>query len=215
MKAALSHRELTASQQARRERILSATRTLVGQAGYDGMIMRDVAHLAAVSPTTLYNLYNTKDELVLEALQASIADSWLRAEQTAELGFDRLMAQLALSIKQTKEHSAYALAMTQALLRAQGNDPLAQVLIHRNARAVKASLQAMLNKHELIPHTDLDELALDLVSAFWSNYMLWSKELVNLGHLESRIRRAYVSHMLPLTCGNRHHSLQAQLGHKA
>lgn len=51
MKAALSHRELTASQQARRERILSATRTLVGQAGYDGMIMRDVAHLAAVSPT--------------------------------------------------------------------------------------------------------------------------------------------------------------------
>ena len=86
------------------------------------MIMRDVAHLAAVSPTTLYNLYNTKDELVLEALQASIADSWIRAEQTAELGFDRLMAQLALSIKQTKEHSAYALAMTQALLRAQGND---------------------------------------------------------------------------------------------
>ena len=59
---------LTARQEVRREKILSAARKLVASQGYDGMVMSDLAESAEVSPTTLYNLFNTKDELLLEAL---------------------------------------------------------------------------------------------------------------------------------------------------
>ena len=54
---------LTPRQEVRREKILSAARKLVASQGYDGMVMSDLAEVAEVSPTTLYNLFNTKDEL--------------------------------------------------------------------------------------------------------------------------------------------------------
>ena len=75
MPGASSQRKLTPNQQARRSRILTAAQALLGEHGYDGMIMRDVAARAGVSPTTLYNLYNTKDELLLEALRSIPFDS--------------------------------------------------------------------------------------------------------------------------------------------
>ena len=53
MSATASARTLTPNQQERRRRILGAARGLVAKNGYDGMIMRDVAMRAKVSPTTL------------------------------------------------------------------------------------------------------------------------------------------------------------------
>ena len=89
-----TQRSLTPNQQARRARILEAARALVAEHGYDGMIMRDVATAAHVSPTTLYNLYNTKDELLLEALRDAVAEGWQRAAQVVpDLGLQRLLEQ--------------------------------------------------------------------------------------------------------------------------
>ncbi len=204
-------RKLTPNQQARRARILDAARRLVAEHGYEGMIMRDVAHLANVSPTTLYNLYNTKDELVLEALRESMADSWISAEQTTELGFDRLLTQVSHSVAQTQEGSAYAKAITQALLRANGADPLVKVLINRNAKAVTSSLQAMQAQNQLVHAVDINRLALDLVGVFWSNYMLWSKDIVALDQLELNLKRAYLSYLQPVTQGALHERIKQHL----
>ena len=68
-------RKLTPRQEDRRQRILASARDLVADQGYDGMVMSQVAERAGVSPTTLYNLYNTKDQLVLEALRELLADN--------------------------------------------------------------------------------------------------------------------------------------------
>ena len=65
-------KELTPRQESRRHRILKVTREMVADHGYEGMVMSEVAERADVSPTTLYNLYNTKDELLLEALLSLI-----------------------------------------------------------------------------------------------------------------------------------------------
>ena len=62
-------RGLTPRQEGRRHRILSAARDMLSEYGYEGTVMSKVAQRAGVSPTTLYNLYNTKDELLLEALR--------------------------------------------------------------------------------------------------------------------------------------------------
>ena len=71
-------RALTPRQEIRREKILSAARKLVASQGYEGMVMSDLAVIAGVSPTTLYNLFNTKDELLLEALRGLIVKNYER-----------------------------------------------------------------------------------------------------------------------------------------
>ena len=58
-----------------------AAREFVADQGYEGMVMSQVAERAGVSPTTLYNLYNTKDELVLAALRELLVENTLKIEQ--------------------------------------------------------------------------------------------------------------------------------------
>ena len=75
---------LTPRQEVRREKILSAARKLVASQGYDGMVMSDLAEVAEVSPTTLYNLFNTKDELLLEALRGLMVKNYEKVEKLPE-----------------------------------------------------------------------------------------------------------------------------------
>ena len=63
------NRPLTPRQAARRHDILAAVREQLSRFGYEGVNMRQVADAAGVSPTTLYNLYSSKDALVLAALE--------------------------------------------------------------------------------------------------------------------------------------------------
>ena len=163
---------------------------LVSKHGYDGTIMRDVAILAKVSPTTLYNLYNTKDELLLEALRERIADLWSQtASEATEFGLDRLIAQLHYSAQQTLEEPAYAKAIVLAILRASEGDQLVEVLIHRTRRAALASLGVMQHRKQLLPDIHMQDLATALVGAFWGNYMLWSKGVIELESLERELNR--------------------------
>jgi AcrR family transcriptional regulator len=57
----------------RRERIIRAARRLVAARGYDGLTMRDLAHAARVSVPTLYNLFGSKDAILVAELQTIAA----------------------------------------------------------------------------------------------------------------------------------------------
>ena len=79
-------RILTPRQESRRQRILAVTRDMVADYGYEGMVMSQVADRAEVSPTTLYNLYNTKDELLLEALRDLMVSNYQKVGEMSESG---------------------------------------------------------------------------------------------------------------------------------
>lgn len=55
----------------RRARILSAARRLVAKRGYAGLTMRDLARAARVSVPTLYNLFGSKDAILVAELEAA------------------------------------------------------------------------------------------------------------------------------------------------
>jgi AcrR family transcriptional regulator len=55
----------------RRARIMKAARKLVVTEGYAGLTMRDLARAARVSVPTLYNLFGSKDAILVAALEAS------------------------------------------------------------------------------------------------------------------------------------------------
>ncbi len=210
-----SPRKLTINQQIRRARILDAARQLVAENDYDGMIMRDVALLADVSPTTLYNLYNTKDELLLEALRESIAEGWAQAaREVPELGFERLLAQMRASAQQTLEAPAYAKAICRALFRAGPDDQIVATLVIGIRHAVIAALEEMVRRRELRPKIDVGTLATRLVGVFWANFFLWTTGVLDVEDLEDELRTAYLTTLLPVTCGSAHRRIQQLLGNK-
>jgi AcrR family transcriptional regulator len=61
-------------QQERQQRILTVVREQITAAGYDGINVRDVAAASGVALKTLYNLYGSKDELMLAAVAELLSD---------------------------------------------------------------------------------------------------------------------------------------------
>jgi AcrR family transcriptional regulator len=57
----------------RRERILSAAREIIGERGYAGLSMRDLARQSRVTVPTIYNLVGSKDEVLLAAADEQTA----------------------------------------------------------------------------------------------------------------------------------------------
>lgn len=191
-------RPLTANQRERRHRILEATRELVTKHGYHGTIMRDVAAKAEVSATTLYNLYNTKDELLLEALKERIAEATeLARKEAPEPGHRFLLAHVRHVAASTEATPAYVTAISQALFRANSGDALVEVLLREFRRRNRESLQAMADRGELQADTDLDSLATHLVGAFWSTFLLWNKGLVPLSALAQTLLRNCLGVLIP------------------
>ena len=82
---------LTPLQRERRKRILDTTRDQLSKNGYDGINMRDLAAAAMVSPTTLYNLYENKDVLVLSALEDQLAQMGRAAGMQPSAGLEYLL----------------------------------------------------------------------------------------------------------------------------
>ncbi len=195
-------RELTPNQQKRRQDILSAARAMVAEHGYDGTIMRDVAVRAKVSPTTLYNLYNTKDELLLAALRQEVIESNQRAaSETDRPGHEYLLRSLYHVARQTRKQPAYVEAISRALLRANAGDPLVNVLLIRLRDDARNSLAAMAERSELAPGTNIDAIAVTLAGAFWSSFLLWGKGLIKLQELEATLQRNYLSILIPVSRG--------------
>lgn len=205
-------RPLTAKQQQRRQRILSATRELVALHGYAGMIMRDVAIHADVSPTTLYNLYNTKDELLLAALRDKLVENLsLPPAQNFACGYDYFAAMLKNSVRQTLESPAYAHAITQALMNAAPGDPMVVYLIDNVQRGLQHGLEAMLERSELVAGAPLDRLAQDMTSTFWGSQLLLAKGALALADLEATLNRQFLSLLIPAARPTARRQLEAQL----
>src|SRR5262245_6474359 len=54
----------------RRARIGKAARQLIAERGYEGLTMRDLAQKARVAVPTLYNLFGSKDAILIAELEA-------------------------------------------------------------------------------------------------------------------------------------------------
>jgi len=97
----------------RRARILAAARKLVAERGYDGLTMRDLARTARVSVPTLYNLFGSKDAILVAELQ-----SWAsRIAARLPTGGDSFFARGMAGFEAGMQALAEAPEMTRAIMR--------------------------------------------------------------------------------------------------
>ena len=169
-------RALTPRQEIRRQKILSAARKLVASQGYEGMVMSDLAEVAEVSPTTLYNLFNTKDELLLEALRGLIVKNYEKVKNLSEdSGWKYLLAVVENGAWLRSSEPEFGVAITDALLRAKPGDPLTKLLFDGVKEDFLGSLEKMKSKGVLLDGVDPAHLATILVGNYWSTFILLNK----------------------------------------
>jgi len=183
---------LTPLQQARRGRILQTARDQLSRNGYDGINMRDLAAAANVSPTTLYNLYENKDVLILSALQEQLATIGRQTNATPRDGWKYLLELNYGVARQIVAAPQWAAAITRLLLQAKPDDPILKTLLIDAAANSRTALHAMQEAGELKPETDVDMLCNSLTGASWSTIILWTKEVVALENLP----REYMCNLL-------------------
>lgn len=205
-------RQLTPKQEDRRHRILSAARELVADQGYEGMVMSQVAERAGVSPTTLYNLYNTKDELVLAALRDLLVENTLKIEQESiGLGWKQIVRRVHNGGLQSQSAPAYAEAITHSLLRANPGDALVEMLLTTLSQVYLESLIAMSERNEIKPGVDIKELSASLVGVYWSSFMLWNKGVIRLQEIDHRVEMNILSMLFACTQGQAHIDIETEL----
>ena len=188
---------LTAVQQQRRERILLSARDQLSQLGYEGLNMRELAVIADVSTSTLYNLYQSKDTLILAALEDQLADINAVVAETNSSGLGRFLARVEAVADQIVETPKYAEAMGKMLFGADAHDPIVQLLIGTSLSFNREELAEMSSCGELRQETDRNFLARSLSSTGWSTVLMWMKGYVALHDFKQEYVRNAVTMMLP------------------
>jgi TetR/AcrR family transcriptional regulator, cholesterol catabolism regulator len=200
-------------QQERQQRILTVVREQITAAGYDGINVRDVAAASGVALKTLYNLYGSKDELMLAAVAELLSDvQQLEHVAGAEPGIPRYLAHTEAVARQIVATPAYADTVARSLFQAGRDHRLVDVLLGNSVRLLKENLQQALTQGELIENLDMEATAQILAGHQWSVVLLWNKGLIALDAVPGAILRSSLLSLIPLCRGERRAQLEQQLG---
>jgi len=190
--------------------ILAAARDELTEKGYDGVTMEALAQRAGVVKKTLYNLYGSKDALLIAAI-SEVIQGYRTRGQDAESGIPAIIASRIAASRQIVATPEYAEAMTRALAQAEAGHALVRILLQDAITDHTLHLEAARANGELVPAVDVAELAEQLISQVWGLILLWQKGLVPLSEFETRSVRGLVVHLLAVTRDPRRRQLEELL----
>ena len=157
----------------RQKNILATARDLLAEIGYARTTIRLLAEKAEVAPGTLYNLYKSKDALIIAAVEEVLADLSQGAEDTSEPGFNRIIAIGRGIGYAVQKNPGYAEAMTRALFGGDQNAPLTAVLYRRFVPQTVLHLKAAKQQGWLRPEVNCNKLARHLQAQSWGTVLAW------------------------------------------
>ena len=189
-------RDVTPRQQERRDRILECTRLEVARLGYEGVNMRDLAIAANVSTATLYNLYNSKDELILAAVQ-DLLQNIRESLRYHPPGLSHLMTRFEFIADVIVDNPRYADAMGRMLFAAEPSAPIVGKLITESRDQIIVDLETMRAEKDLISSVDLEKLARDLTANSWASILMLMKGFIALHNFKDEYLGTVSTMLLP------------------
>ncbi len=196
----------------RQQRILDCARQAISDVGYEALTMKDLAEASEVSIKTLYNLYGSKDELLLSAVVDLLADlPGLPNVQAASPGIARLRANLDAASAQVVATPAYAETMARALFQAGKDHRLIDILLRNTQQVILEQLQHAAEEGEIRAEVDLLAAATALAGHQWSTVLMWSKGLLKTEEFEAAARRSQLLSLIPLCCDSIRGQLESEL----
>ncbi len=169
--------------QARRDNILRTARQLLAQHGYDGVTMHAIADEAGVVKKTLYNIFGSKDQLLLSAV-GEIISGYRQLPAGRSPGIDAIFASRRAAIRQVLANPTYAQAMTIALIQAEDDHPLISMLLRESVTFTYRQLQT--DAQHLRADVEPLELAEQITAQGWGVTLLLLKDVVQIDTYERK-----------------------------
>ena len=191
-----SDKNLTPRQEARRTAILDAVRFQLTEYGYEGVSMRKVAEQAGVSPSTLYEIYQSKEHLILYAIAENIRSLGVE-EGEYEPGLERFLHRLESVSSFFVQDVDTGMAVAKVFLRAEKDSPATEIFLFNAIQARKTSLLEMLEMKQLKSDTDIEFFSRALISMTWGTALLWTRDFVPSERLRGELIRGSLSLLLP------------------
>ncbi len=199
-------------QQDRRLRILRAAGLQLEKHGLGALTMHSIAEVSEVSTKTLYNLFGSRDQLLLEAALEQLVDLENGPEVlTAEPGLPRLHAYTTGSMQQFEDMPGYARAVISIMLRADLDPETANTRFLPVQRFARESLGVAAEQGELREALDLTRLSYQIAANVWGVVLLWEKGILGLEQLRPAVSLNHHLTLTPLCVGKRRQSMEAGL----
>ena len=199
-------------QEERQRRILEATRREIAALGYDAITMQGLAAASEVSTKTLYNLYGSKDELLLTAVEDLLQQIQQHPDLTgAAPGLSSLLAFFDVTNNQIVATPHYAEVMAKTLFQAERDHRLTRILLGDTRNFATQALAISIERGEV--HPDIDSIAIGkiLMANEWGAILMWSKGLLPLQQFSRRALESRLMTLLPVCRGRMKQSLALQL----
>ncbi|MEP5763009.1 MAG: TetR/AcrR family transcriptional regulator [Halieaceae bacterium] len=199
-------------QEERQRRILATARREITELGYAALTMQQLAQASSVSTKTLYNLYGSKDELLL----AAVADLLGNLEQHSQVlsaaeGIPSLLAFTEVVSDQVVATPQYAEVMAQALFQTDSQHRLVDLLLGNTRKVAREALDHAAQAGELQDGVDPDSTAQLLAGHQWGLILMWNKGQIALRDLKRQAMRSQLLCLIPLCAGALQAQLQARL----
>ena len=180
----------------RRKRILRETLKLLEEASPADISMAQIAELSEVSTKTLYNLFKSRNGLLLAAAAQTRTDTQNSANVTsAPAGISRIL-ELTRRTMDTFERSPDFMGSAMSVVVGISAEDEAEH--HRVGKTQQWFYEALLiaeSENQLLPGTDCMELSQLLAASQWGVTLMWQKGLISM---ETLRRQATIKHCLDL-----------------
>lgn len=174
--------------------------------------MRGLAEAAEVSPKTLYNLFNSKDELLTAALEdlVDIIQESMGAHSDLR-GIDYILAKREISMEHIMHSPGFANVIVSLFFNAKPQDRLVPALLGGQEQGIVEQLEYEKKRGIIVETLDLIKLSIHLAAQSWGTMLLWDKGLINLKEIGVEERRSYVMTFAGITKGKKRRELQEEL----
>lgn len=164
---------------ARQEGILAAARDELAEKGFQGVTMNRLAERAGVTKKTLYNIFQSKESLLLAAI-SEVIGIYRDVPLDSEAGLPAILSSRRAAIAQVTAAPDYACAMLTALVQEEEGGRLTQLLLDDSVASLAHHLEIEKTKAGLGADTDAKTLALQLAGQAWGQVLLFHRRVIDL-----------------------------------
>ncbi len=195
----------------RRKRILRSASAHLEAKGLEALSMSSIARASEVSVKTLYNLFGSRDELLLEAAAETLVDlGQSEVILAAEKGIPRLLTYVVSTMEDFIKAPGYAHAIISILAKADMEQNLTDLHMGVVRRFAEASLQVAADQGELIEGVETEMIAQHISANQWGAVLLWIKGLIDISDLPRHVAYSHYMTLIPVCIGSRRAHLEQE-----
>ncbi len=157
----------------RKARIRAAAHTLVAARGYDGLTMRELAHTARVAVPTLYNLFGSKDAILVAELEAQALEIAAHLPDGGDSFFARGMAAFETGMLLVESAPDLYRAVMQMFLTSPETAPMRQRLEEGYIAIMASNLIAAKAAGQLASWAEPTVIARHMFALYMAAFLAW------------------------------------------